>query len=53
MSTQIVFFDVVTERPEAHAQQFRRFHLHAARPPERFGDVAALYLFDVRLEIKA
>src|SRR2546423_3041931 len=52
-STQVVFFDVVAERTEAHTEQLRGLHLHAAGAPQRFGDVAALDLLDVRLEIES
>jgi hypothetical protein len=43
----------LTKWLKAHAEDRRRLHLDIAGAAERFGDVAPLDLFDVRLEIKA
>src|SRR5262245_43418525 len=50
--TKIVFFDVVAERAEAHTKQFGRLHLDPAGTLERFGNIAALDLFDVCFEVE-
>src|SRR5438046_3208439 len=50
---KIVFFYVVAERSEAHAEQLRGFHLHAASALKRLRDVAALDALNVRFEIEA
>ena len=50
---QVVLLHVIAERPEAHAEQLGRLHLHAAGPLQGLRDVVALDLLDVRLEIEA
>src|SRR5947209_81384 len=48
---EVVFLDVVAERPEAHPEHLRGFHLHAARAFERLRDIAALDLLHVSFEV--
>src|SRR5688500_16228600 len=52
-TSEIVLLHVIAERPEAHTEKLRGLHLHAAGAPQRFGDVLALDLLHVLLEIEA
>src|SRR5688500_750117 len=50
---QVVLLDVITEGSEAHAEELRRLHLHAAGTLQGLSNIVALDLLDVRLEIEA